>query len=58
MLFQDPVIRRNSDVRLDNAIVILDEAHNVEDACRDAASFSFTEHELCQAMDDFKDHGR
>uniref|UniRef100_F1KSR4 Fanconi anemia group J protein n=1 Tax=Ascaris suum TaxID=6253 RepID=F1KSR4_ASCSU len=42
----DPIIRDNSDVTLKNAVVILDEAHNVEDVCREAVSFSFTEREI------------
>jgi Rad3-related DNA helicase len=35
----DPVIRNNSAVSLINSVVILDEAHNIEDTCRSAASF-------------------
>lgn len=42
----DPLIRNSSDVQIRNSIVILDEAHNIEDTCREAASFSFTEKEL------------
>ncbi|VDN06372.1 unnamed protein product [Thelazia callipaeda] len=42
----DPIIRANSGLSLKNTIVILDEAHNVEDVCREAVSFSFTEREL------------
>ena len=36
-------------MHLKSAIVILDEAHNVEDICRDAASFDFTEVELVES---------
>lgn len=32
--------------------MILDEAHNVEDVCREATSFSFTEKELIEACVD------
>lgn len=56
-MISDPVIRRNSDVYLKNSIIILDEAHNVEDACREAASFSFNEKELREALIDFEEHG-
>ncbi|VDK60874.1 unnamed protein product [Anisakis simplex] len=49
----DPIIRDNSEVTLKNAIVILDEAHNVEDVCREAVSFSFTEKEIVAACADF-----
>ncbi|CAJ0961043.1 unnamed protein product, partial [Mesorhabditis belari] len=41
----DPIIRESSDVHLKNSVVILDEAHNVEDFCREAASFQFTDRE-------------
>uniref|UniRef100_A0A914R4L7 RAD3-like helicase DEAD domain-containing protein n=1 Tax=Parascaris equorum TaxID=6256 RepID=A0A914R4L7_PAREQ len=47
-----PMIRDNSDVTLKNAVVILDEAHNVEDVCREAVSFSFTEREIVGARAD------
>ncbi|KAF1769617.1 hypothetical protein GCK72_001434 [Caenorhabditis remanei] len=46
----DPLIRNSSDVHIKNSIVILDEAHNIEDTCRDAASFSFTEKELDDSL--------
>lgn len=35
----DPTIRSNMNINLKNAIVIFDEAHNIEDICRDSASF-------------------
>lgn len=35
----DPQIRKTLDINLKNSIVILDEAHNIEDICRDSASF-------------------
>lgn len=35
----DPMIRKTLDIKLKNSIVILDEAHNIEDICRDSASF-------------------
>lgn len=35
----DPQIRKNLEINLKNSIVILDEAHNIEDICRDSASF-------------------
>ncbi|GMR42829.1 hypothetical protein PMAYCL1PPCAC_13024, partial [Pristionchus mayeri] len=49
----DPIIRDSSDVHLKDAIVILDEAHNVEDICRDAASFTFSEKEIHDALTSF-----
>jgi len=35
----NPSIRDKLQIKLQNAIVILDEAHNIEDVCRDCASF-------------------
>uniref|UniRef100_A0A914YW31 Helicase ATP-binding domain-containing protein n=1 Tax=Panagrolaimus superbus TaxID=310955 RepID=A0A914YW31_9BILA len=49
----DPIIRNSSDVILKNSIVILDEAHNVEDTCRDAVSFQFKESEFSAAFNNF-----
>ncbi|KAK0429279.1 hypothetical protein QR680_011291 [Steinernema hermaphroditum] len=49
----EPIIRNSSDVHMDKSIVILDEAHNVEDTCRQAASFDFTEAEIIGAMEEF-----
>lgn len=42
----DPVIRTILDINLKQSIVILDEAHNVEDASRSAGSFVLDEHAL------------
>ena len=53
----DPIIRDNSDVALKNAIVVLDEAHNVEDVCREAVSFSFNEKEIVTACMEFRKKG-
>uniref|UniRef100_A0A0R3RQJ4 Helicase ATP-binding domain-containing protein n=1 Tax=Elaeophora elaphi TaxID=1147741 RepID=A0A0R3RQJ4_9BILA len=48
----DPIIRANSGLNLKNTVVILDEAHNVEDVCREAVSFTFMERELVEAAVD------
>lgn len=37
----DPRIRQTMDINLEGSIVIVDEAHNVEDTCRSAGSFEF-----------------
>eukprot|EP00923_Selenidium_pygospionis_P057572 GHVN01100649.1.p2 GENE.GHVN01100649.1~~GHVN01100649.1.p2 ORF type:complete len:776 (+),score=64.22 GHVN01100649.1:3223-5550(+) len=42
----DETIRQSMDIRLKNAIVIFDEAHNIEDSCREAGSFSTTTKEI------------
>ncbi|RCH91609.1 Fanconi anemia group J protein, partial [Rhizopus stolonifer] len=39
----DPVIRASMDIHLKDSIVILDEAHNIEDASRSAGSFEIDE---------------
>uniref|UniRef100_A0A0R3PYN4 DNA helicase n=1 Tax=Angiostrongylus costaricensis TaxID=334426 RepID=A0A0R3PYN4_ANGCS len=53
----DPVIRNSSDVHLKNSVVILDEAHNIEDICREAASFTFFEKELLDALSNLRENG-
>ena len=40
------------DIGLVDQIVILDEAHNIEDSSREAASWSVTPHHLDEAMTD------
>lgn len=35
----DPNIRKAMNINLSNSIIIIDEAHNIEDICRDSASF-------------------
>lgn len=57
VIFSDPIIRANSGVSLKNTVVILDEAHNVEDVCREAVSFTFMERELVGAAADLYQKG-
>ncbi|RVE54025.1 hypothetical protein evm_001428 [Chilo suppressalis] len=38
----EPSIRNSMQIHLQDNILIIDEAHNIEDICRDAASFIFT----------------
>jgi len=42
----DPVIRKILDINLKNSIVILDEAHNIEDASRGAGSLNIDKNML------------
>lgn len=42
----NPTIREAMGVNTDNAVLIFDEAHNIEDTCREAASISLTLHAL------------
>lgn len=37
-------------INLKENIVVIDEAHNIEDICRDAASFAFTRDQLQAAI--------
>ncbi|KAF9984021.1 Fanconi anemia group J protein [Mortierella antarctica] len=51
----DPQIRKAMDIDLDNAIVILDEAHNIEDAARDAGGLDLLDKDLWTAKAEFED---
>lgn len=46
----DPGIRASLGIELSGAVVILDEAHNVEDTLREAGSGKFSEFELCDLV--------
>ncbi|XP_034935699.1 Fanconi anemia group J protein homolog [Chelonus insularis] len=48
----DPSIRRSMQINLKDEIVILDEAHNIEDICRDSASATFKVDELVDIVKD------
>ena len=39
----EPMIRKSMEINLKGQIVILDEAHNIEDSARSAASWSVTQ---------------
>jgi Fanconi anemia group J protein len=41
-------------IQLRGAVILLDEAHNIEDCCRDAASYSVLYDDIFQAMEDCK----
>lgn len=47
----DPTIRSNLNINLTNAIVIIDEAHNLEDICRDSASFIIDTNQIQSIID-------
>ncbi|KAJ1913622.1 hypothetical protein H4219_005131 [Mycoemilia scoparia] len=42
----DPNIRESTNISLENSIVIIDEAHNIEDVCRESASLEITNTEM------------
>ena len=46
----DPFIRKSLDINVQGAIVVLDEAHNVEDVLRDSGSGKFGEIEMCEMV--------
>ena len=50
----DPLIRDSMGLSLDNSIVILDEAHNIEDSCREAGSATVTAETIDNAITDLE----
>ncbi|CAH0758757.1 unnamed protein product [Diatraea saccharalis] len=46
----EPTIRNSMQIHLQDNILIIDEAHNIEDICRDAASFVFTRDHIISAI--------
>ncbi|XP_067119100.1 Fanconi anemia group J protein homolog [Centruroides vittatus] len=53
----DPLIRESMEINLKNTILILDEAHNIEDSAREAASFDISEEALDAALLDIDNLG-
>lgn len=51
----DPIIRKCLDIKLDNAIVVLDEAHNIEDSSREAMSLSITQDQIRDIVNDLEE---
>lgn len=50
----EPTIRKSIDINLKGQILILDEAHNIEDSARSAASWQVTQEEIRDAMRDLE----
>eukprot|EP01084_Bolivina_argentea_P178298 308212_1 len=50
----DPMIRDQMNIDIKNSIIIIDEAHNVEDVCRGALTKSYTLEELQFSIDELK----
>ena len=50
----EPTIRDSMEIYLKGQVVILDEAHNIEDSARSAASWQVTQDELQEAMRDLE----
>ncbi|KAK3810651.1 MAG: helicase C-terminal domain-containing protein [Linnemannia gamsii] len=51
----DPQIRKAMDIDIDKSIVILDEAHNIEDAAREAGGLDVLDEDLRVAKAEFSD---
>ncbi|VDP90593.1 unnamed protein product [Echinostoma caproni] len=50
----DPINRSATTIELSGHIVILDEAHNIEDASRESASFKITDYQLMKTKEDLE----
>ncbi|NXC63806.1 FANCJ protein, partial [Aleadryas rufinucha] len=48
----DPQIRESMDIKLKDQVVILDEAHNIEDCARESVSYGVTESQLRAAREE------
>ncbi|XP_069948696.1 Fanconi anemia group J protein homolog isoform X4 [Cherax quadricarinatus] len=48
----DPLIRESMDISLCGQVVVLDEAHNIEDSAREAASCTLTQDEILTAKNE------
>ena len=46
----DPRIRKSMEISIKNQVIVLDEAHNIEDSARDAVSGNFNIEEIAIAM--------
>lgn len=50
----EPMIRKSMEIVLKNNIVILDEAHNIEDSARSAASWNVSQTQVRESMQDLE----
>ena len=50
----EPIIRKSMEISLKNNIVILDEAHNIEDSARSAASGQLQQNQIRESMADLE----
>ncbi|KAF6001007.1 hypothetical protein F1559_001113 [Cyanidiococcus yangmingshanensis] len=56
----DPIVRKRMGIDVTGAVVILDEAHNIEEACLEAASVDLTLSQvqrICQHLDEYLGSG-
>ncbi len=54
----DPLLRDKMNINLKGAVLILDEAHNIEESCRAATSLQVEENELREAMRSLEEMSR
>ncbi|KAL2096175.1 hypothetical protein ACEWY4_008323 [Coilia grayii] len=50
----DPLIRESMEINLKGQIVVLDEAHNIEDCARESASYTVNQNELLGAREELE----
>ncbi|XP_066534572.1 Fanconi anemia group J protein isoform X2 [Hoplias malabaricus] len=50
----DPLIRESMEINLKGQIVVLDEAHNIEDCARESASFTLNQNQLLQGREEIE----
>ena len=50
----EPLIRKSMEISIKNQVIILDEAHNIEDSAREGASFTMTQEEIIDSMRDLE----
>ncbi|KHJ39878.1 DEAD2 domain protein [Trichuris suis] len=50
----DPLVRKSMKISLKSSVVIVDEAHNIEDVCRESVSFSLSKDELSTAVEQLR----
>ncbi|XP_071541699.1 Fanconi anemia group J protein homolog isoform X2 [Panulirus ornatus] len=50
----DPLIRESMDIHLNGNVIVIDEAHNIEDSAREASSFTLTQDEILEARQDIE----
>uniref|UniRef100_A0AAR2JJB0 DNA 5'-3' helicase n=1 Tax=Pygocentrus nattereri TaxID=42514 RepID=A0AAR2JJB0_PYGNA len=50
----DPLIRNSMEINLKGQIVVLDEAHNIEDCARESASFTLNQTQLLQSREEIE----
>ncbi|XP_011502066.1 PREDICTED: regulator of telomere elongation helicase 1 homolog [Ceratosolen solmsi marchali] len=51
----DPKIRKNQGIELKNKIILLDEAHNIEKICEEAASLQFSSTDIAVCINEITD---